>query len=115
MKFTEIGLKPELQSAIADAGYVECTPIQAQVIPHALNGADITGMAQTGTGKTAAFLVPILEMLVPTGEVQALIVTPTRELAIQVCGEADKLSKNMPVRAAAIYGGTSSGHQRKEI
>ena len=115
MKFTEIGLKPELQAAIAAAGYVECTPIQAEVIPHALKGGDITGMAQTGTGKTAAFLVPILEMLVPTGDVQALIVTPTRELAIQVCGEAEKLSLNMPVRATAIYGGTSSGHQRKEI
>lgn len=115
MKFTEIGLKPELQAAITEAGYVECTPIQAQVIPHALTGGDITGMAQTGTGKTAAFLVPILEMLVPTGEVQALIVTPTRELAIQVCGEAEKLGRNLPTRATAIYGGTSSGHQRKEI
>lgn len=115
MKFTDIGLKPELQAAIAEAGYVECTPIQAQVIPHALTGGDITGMAQTGTGKTAAFLVPILQMLVPTGDVQALIVTPTRELAIQVCGEAEKLSRNMPVRATAVYGGTSSGHQRKEI
>ncbi|HZI93605.1 MAG TPA: DEAD/DEAH box helicase [Patescibacteria group bacterium] len=115
MKFTELGLKPELQAAIDAAGYVECTPIQEQVIPVALTGRDITGMAQTGTGKTAAFLVPILQMIEPTGQVQALIVTPTRELAIQVCGEAEKLNRNMKARATAIYGGTSIGHQRKEI
>jgi len=115
MKFTELGLKPELQTAIDTAGYVECTPIQEQVIPVALTGRDITGMAQTGTGKTAAFLVPILQMIEPTGQVQALIVTPTRELAIQVCGEAEKLSRGLKVRATAIYGGTSIGHQRKEI
>jgi len=115
MKFTELGLKPELQAAVDTAGYVECTPIQEQVIPVALTGQDITGMAQTGTGKTAAFLVPILQMMEPTGQVQALIVTPTRELAIQVCGEAEKLSRGLKVRPTAIYGGTSIGHQRKEI
>jgi superfamily II DNA/RNA helicase len=72
-------------------------------------------MAQTGTGKTAAFLIPILQQIEPSGDVQALVVTPTRELAIQVCGEAEKLARNLPVRAAAIYGGTSHGHQRREI
>jgi ATP-dependent RNA helicase DeaD len=115
MKFSDLGLKPELMSAITTAGYVECTPIQQQIIPEALKGRDITGMAQTGTGKTAAFLVPILQMIEPIGQVQALIITPTRELAIQVCGEAEKLSRNLGARAAAIYGGTSIGHQRKEI
>ncbi|HKY30999.1 MAG TPA: DEAD/DEAH box helicase [Candidatus Polarisedimenticolia bacterium] len=113
--FGQLSLDPRLKAGIDAAGYVECTPIQAQVIPPALQGRDITGMAQTGTGKTAAFLVPILQMLKPSGEVQALIVTPTRELAIQVCGEAEKLGRFMDVKAAAIYGGTSIGHQRREI
>ena len=68
MKFTELALRPELQAAIDTAGYIECTPIQEQVIPVALLGRDVTGMAQTGTGKTAAFLVPILQMIEPTGQ-----------------------------------------------
>jgi len=114
-KFSELDLKPELQSAIAAAGYVTMTPIQEKVIPVALESRDITGMAQTGTGKTAAFLIPMLQLLEPSGEIQALVVTPTRELAIQVCGEATKLSAGQGVRAAAIYGGTSIGHQRKEL
>src|SRR5262245_36132884 len=113
--FIPLGLKPELQSAIENAGYSACTPIQAEVIPVALTRRDITGMAQTGTGKTAAFLIPILQMIEPNGEVQALIVTPTRELAIQVTAEAEKLSRHLGVKAAAIYGGTSIGHQRREI
>ncbi len=115
MKFTELPLKPELQAAIDEAGYEECTPVQEMVIPEALQGRDITGMAQTGTGKTAAFLIPILQRLEPSGEVQALVVTPTRELAIQVCGEAGKLSRHMVIKATAIYGGTSIGHQKREL
>ncbi len=115
LRFTDLPLEPSLQAGIEAAGYVTCTPIQARVIPHALQGGDITGMAQTGTGKTAAFLIPILHMLKPSGQVQALIVTPTRELAIQVAGEAEKLGRSMNVKAAAIYGGTSIGHQRREI
>ena len=115
LRCDQLDLKPELHAAIAAAGYVECTPIQERVIPLALEGRDITGMAQTGTGKTAAFTIPILQMIEPSGEVQALIVTPTRELAIQVCGEVGKLSRGLPVRATAIYGGTSIGYQRKEI
>ena len=115
LRFTDLPLDPRLQAGIEAAGYVTCTPIQGRVIPHALQGGDITGMAQTGTGKTAAFLIPILHMLKPSGQVQALIVTPTRELAIQVAGEAEKLGRFMNVKAAAIYGGTSIGHQRREI
>jgi len=110
-----LDLRPELQAAIEEAGYVECTPIQHKVIPEALKMHDITGMAQTGTGKTAAFLIPILQMIEPSGEVQAVIVTPTRELAIQVSKEAIKLSSHLGVKVAAIYGGTSIGHQRKQI
>ncbi len=114
-RFATLSLKPELHQSIADAGYVTCTPIQERVIPLALQGKDVTGMAQTGTGKTAAFLIPILQLIEPNGEVQALIITPTRELAIQVCGEAEKLSRGMKVKAAAVYGGTSIGHQRREL
>jgi ATP-dependent RNA helicase RhlB len=115
LAFADLPLDPRLQQGITAAGYTACTPIQAQVIPPALEGRDITGMAQTGTGKTAAFLIPILQMLKPSGEIQALVVTPTRELAIQVCGEAEKLGRFMGIKAAAIYGGTSIGHQRREI
>ncbi len=114
-RFATLSLKPELHQSIADAGYVTCTPIQERIIPVALQGKDVTGMAQTGTGKTAAFLIPILQLIEPNGEVQALIITPTRELAIQVCGEAEKLSRGMKVKAAAVYGGTSIGHQRREL
>ncbi len=115
LKFADLDLKPELQSAIAAAGYVELTPIQEKVIPVALESRDVTGMAQTGTGKTAAFLLPMLQLIKPDGEIQALIVTPTRELAIQVCGEATKLSHGQNIRVMAVYGGTSIGHQRREL
>ncbi len=115
MKFTDLDLKPELHETIREAGYEECTPIQEKIIPVALEGRDLTGMAQTGTGKTAAFLIPILQMIEPSGEVQALIVTPTRELAIQVTGEGEKLGSRLGIKVAAIYGGTSIGHQRKAI
>jgi len=115
LKFADLDLKPELQSAIATAGYVELTPIQEQVIPVALESKDVTGMAQTGTGKTAAFLIPMLQLIEPSGQIQALIVTPTRELAIQVTGEATKLSSGLNMKVAAVYGGTSIGHQRREL
>ena len=114
-KFTELDLKPELQSAIAAAGYVDMTPIQEKIIPVALEWRDVTGMAQTGTGKTAAFLIPMLQLIQPSGEIQALVVTPTRELAIQVTAEATRLSLGQSIRVAAIYGGTSIGHQRREL
>jgi ATP-dependent RNA helicase DeaD len=115
LKFTDLNLKPTLQSSIAAAGYVELTPIQEKIIPVALESRDVTGMAQTGTGKTAAFLIPILQMIEPSGEIQALVVTPTRELAIQVCGEGTKLSQGLNIKVAAVYGGTSIGHQRREL
>ncbi len=115
LPFSALKLNQKLLDAIAESGYTVCTPIQEQVIPVALTGRDIAGMAQTGTGKTAAFLIPILQMIEATGQVQALIVTPTRELAIQVCGEAEKLAAHLAVRALPVYGGTSIGHQRREI
>src|ERR1700748_3211192 len=88
--FSELALRPELQKALAEQGYSTPTPIQAQAIPHLLEGRDLLGIAQTGTGKTAAFTLPILQKLVEAnirprpGQVRALILTPTRELAIQI-------------------------------
>ena len=88
--FAELGLRPELLRAVADAGYTTPTPIQVQAIPVILEGHDVMGGAQTGTGKTAGFALPILQKLTMEGQqaaansVRALILTPTRELAVQV-------------------------------
>ena len=94
--------------AIKHAEYLEPTPIQAGLIPRALAGVDVLGQARTGTGKTAAFVIPILEGLAPKKEVhgpQALILVPTRELAVQVEGEVHKLSYGRKVHSVALYGG----------
>ncbi|HXI04322.1 MAG TPA: DEAD/DEAH box helicase, partial [Candidatus Saccharimonadales bacterium] len=114
-RFTEFPIKIDLLEALHDLRFHRCTPIQEKVIPEALAGHDVTGMAQTGTGKTLAFLVPILQMLEPNGEVQALVVCPTRELALQVGGVAAQLGEKVGVKIAIIYGGTSLGSQRKEM
>ena len=83
--FEELGLAPELLAAVRDAGYTSPTPIQREAIPLALNGRDLMGLAQTGTGKTAAFTLPIIDRLMGgPRRVRALILTPTRELAVQV-------------------------------
>src|ERR1044071_4725237 len=93
MQFSELGLIPAIASAVADEGYVEPTPIQRQAIPFVLSGRDLLGLAQTGTGKTAAFALPILQRLVPKNGAQpprsgrpirCLVLTPTRELASQI-------------------------------
>lgn len=94
--------------ALAKAEYLEPTPIQAGLIPRALKGIDVLGQARTGTGKTAAFVIPILEGLKPRKELhgpQALILVPTRELAVQVRGEVEKLSHGRRVHVVALYGG----------
>jgi len=112
-RFTEFPLSIELLEALDEMRFHICTPIQEKAIPSLLTGRDLSGMAQTGTGKTLAFLVPILQMLKPSGHVQALVVCPTRELAIQVGHVAADLGGRLGVKAAVIYGGTSLGHQRK--
>lgn len=92
MKFAELGLSEDLLTAITKQGYEEATPIQEKTIPLILEGKDVIGQAQTGTGKTAAFGLPILEMLDENNsKPQALIVSPTRELAIQTQDEIFKL------------------------
>jgi ATP-dependent RNA helicase DeaD len=114
-RFTEFPMKIELLEALHEMRFLQCTPIQEKVIPEALAGHDVTGMAQTGTGKTLAFLVPILEMLKPTGDVQVLVVCPTRELALQVGGVSAVLGGKVGLKTAVVYGGTSLGAQRKEM
>ena len=114
--FREFSLRTESQQALDDAGYVKPTPIQAQAIPILLRGHDLIGIAQTGTGKTLAYLLPIFQGLQPGGEgPQAVVMCPTRELAIQVAGEADRFGKHLGVRTVLAYGGTSSGSQKQAL
>ncbi|MFN8606898.1 MAG: DEAD/DEAH box helicase [Vulcanimicrobiota bacterium] len=101
--FAELGLKPQLAEAVLAAGYENPTPIQERAIPALLSGQNIIGQAQTGTGKTAAYGLPLLQHVQSPGPVQALILTPTRELAIQVSENLQSWSKQ--VRTLAVYGG----------
>ncbi|MDR2898932.1 MAG: DEAD/DEAH box helicase, partial [Clostridiales bacterium] len=107
LKFSELGLSEQMQKAITDLGYEEATPIQSLSIEHIMNGKDIFGQSQTGTGKTAAFGIPCIEMINPNiNNLQALILSPTRELAIQVSEEFKKLLKYKDnIRVVPIYGG----------
>ncbi|MCL6593934.1 MAG: DEAD/DEAH box helicase, partial [Alicyclobacillus sp.] len=113
--FLDFGLSKRVQQAIDDMGYEEPSPIQAACIPLVLEGRDVIGQAQTGTGKTAAFGIPLIEKASPEPRVQALVLTPTRELAIQVAGEFRKIGKYKRVRTLPIYGGQSIGHQIRAI
>jgi ATP-dependent RNA helicase DeaD len=111
-QFNDLTLRPELMQAIAALGYVEPTSIQAAVIPVMLTGVDVIGQAQTGTGKTAAFALPILNNLIPgQRHVQALVLCPTRELALQVAGAINDYGKVQEVRVLAVYGGQPYGPQ----
>lgn len=105
MRFEDLRLQPELLKAIADAGFVEPTPIQEQAIPLLLQGSDLIGQAQTGTGKTAAFALSILQSLPAERKIQALVLVPTRELSLQVVAEFRELGKYCPHRVLAVYGG----------
>ncbi|HEX2866912.1 MAG TPA: DEAD/DEAH box helicase [Ignavibacteriales bacterium] len=112
-KFEELNLSKEIQKAITDLGYEEATPIQSEAIPALLAGHDIIGQAQTGTGKTAAFGIPVLEMLDPHNRnIQALILCPTRELALQVSEEISKIAKyKKGFSFLPVYGGQSIERQ----
>ena len=116
--FADMDLTDEMMKALERAGYELPSPVQAGVIPSALDGLDVMGQAQTGTGKTAAFAIPILEQLAPREEissVQALVLVPTRELAVQVRNEFEKLAYFMDIKTAAIYGGHSIKKQIEEL
>lgn len=113
LKFTELNLSQEILRAVTDMGFEEASPIQSLAIPKMIEGVDIIGQAQTGTGKTAAFGIPILEKIVPKEKkVQALIMCPTRELAIQVAEELKSLSKyKKGINIVPVYGGQPIGRQ----
>ena len=112
MKFAELGLNKALLKAIDDSGYEEATPIQAETIPLVMQGLDVIGQAQTGTGKTAAFGLPILDKIdTENPNVQALIVSPTRELAIQTQEELYRLGKHEHARVQVVYGGADIRRQ----
>lgn len=113
--FQEFALSRKVQQAVDSMGFEEPSPIQASCIPLVLEGKDVIGQAQTGTGKTAAFGIPIVEQVSSEGKVQALVLTPTRELAIQVAGEFRKIGKFKRVRTLPIYGGQSIGHQIRAL
>ena len=124
MSFADLGLSPELLRAVTEAGYTEPTPIQAQAIPVVLAGKDVMGGAQTGTGKTAGFTLPLLQRLQPHASastspakhpVRALIIAPTRELAVQVHQSVVTYSKYVPLRSTCIYGGVDMKAQVAEL
>jgi ATP-dependent RNA helicase RhlE len=115
--FAALGLRPELVRALADEGYDTPTPIQQETIPIALTGRDVVGSAQTGTGKTAAFLLPILNRLAatPGRALRALVLVPTRELAEQVLERARAYGSHLKLKAAAIYGGVGMEPQTRAL
>lgn len=124
MSFEDLGLVPELLRAVTESGYTDPTPIQAQAIPVVLAGRDVMGGAQTGTGKTASFTLPLLQRLAPHANsspsparhpVRALIVCPTRELAMQVHDSVKTYGKYLPLRSACIYGGVDMKAQVTEL
>ncbi|NBJ42228.1 DEAD/DEAH box helicase [Enterococcus hirae] len=112
LKFKELELSPELLKSVERAGFEEATPIQSETIPLALSGKDVIGQAQTGTGKTAAFGLPMLEKIdTNRHELQGLVIAPTRELAIQTQEELYRLGRDKRVRVQAVYGGADIGRQ----
>ena len=132
IKFTDLDLNPELLRAIRDAGYVDPTPIQAQAIPLVLKGKDLLGCAQTGTGKTAAFALPILQRLMNTPskdklnivnnnkykiirKIRVLVLAPTRELALQIANSFSKYGQYTGLRNTVIYGGVKQNPQVKKL
>ena len=117
MSFAQFNLDNRLLPGITRAGYTTPTPIQNAAIPPILTGSDIIGTAQTGTGKTAAFVLPILHRLLsrPTGRTRALIITPTRELAEQIHETIQAFSRGTKIRSATIYGGVGAAPQIKAL
>lgn len=115
VSFEELGLNTSIVKAVKEIGMEMPFPIQEQSIPLILKGKDVIGQAHTGTGKTAAFSLPLLSKIKPRGPIQALIIVPTRELAMQVNNEIRKFSKYMGIRSLAIYGGQSINIQKDQL
>jgi ATP-dependent RNA helicase DeaD len=113
--FADLGLRHSVLKGVADAGFEKPSDIQAALIPAVLDGRDIIGQARTGTGKTAAFGLPLLHLCDPNVPMQALVLTPTRELAAQVAAEINALGHHTPIKATCIVGGESMRQQRKAV
>ncbi len=116
MKFSDLVLAPDIQQSLADMGYDDMTPIQESAIPHILEGKDLIGLAETGSGKTGACAVPLVQMVDPDlSELQALILVPTRELAQQYVSEIAKVSHHTNVAPFAMFGGFDMDIQRAKL
>src|SRR6187399_1590215 len=120
--FDSLDLVPEVAQGIRDAGFVRATPVQASTLPIALTGKDVAGQAQTGTGKTAAFLVALFQRLLTnplpgrsSSGIRALILAPTRELAVQIFNDAEVLGKHTGLKIGVVYGGVDYEKQRKSL
>jgi ATP-dependent RNA helicase RhlE len=113
MNFNTFNFHPSIMAGVHELGYTIPTPIQIKAIPPIMKGCDVIGLAQTGTGKTAAFVLPMLERLQssPRGGIQALVISPTRELAEQICEVINSLSARTGLRSITIYGGVSMDQQ----
>ncbi|HEX3737492.1 MAG TPA: DEAD/DEAH box helicase, partial [Solirubrobacterales bacterium] len=114
--FKDLGLSPAIQQALDELGYVDPTPIQEEAIPELLAGHDVIGQAQTGTGKTAAFGLPLLQYLDPADdEVQAVVLTPTRELCIQVTQALRSYAEHLDIEIVAVFGGAPIRSQQSQL
>jgi len=111
--FAHFGLHPSFTRALKELGFTRPTPIQTDAIPPALAGRDVLACAATGSGKTAAFILPILQKLIdkPRGTTRALVLTPTRELAAQILEDLNNFAVHTPISAAAVFGGVGMGPQ----
>ncbi|MET0009464.1 MAG: DEAD/DEAH box helicase, partial [Candidatus Thiodiazotropha sp. 6PLUC4] len=122
-RFSDFDLDDQVLLGIQEAGFEYCTPIQAETLPIALTGKDLAGQAQTGTGKTAAFLIAAINYLLHNppsdqrkpNQPRTLIVAPTRELAVQIYNDAQALTRHTDLTTAAVYGGTGYDKQRKQL
>ena len=119
MSFADLGLSPKILSAVASKGYTTPSPIQAKAIPAVLQGSDVMAAAQTGTGKTAGFTLPILQLLsqgqsARPNQARALILTPTRELAAQIVESVQTYGKDLPLKSAVVFGGVGINPQKKQ-
>lgn len=122
-RFSDLPLAPEIKTSLEEAGFEFCTPVQKETLKYSLKGKDVTGQAQTGTGKTAAFMLAAFQKLlderdaVPEkkGNIRCLIIAPTRELAIQIASDSKELGKHTGLKTALVYGGTAYEKQRRQF
>src|SRR6478672_5238311 len=119
MPFRTLGLEPRILQAVQQAGYTEPTPIQTAAIPQVLAGHDLIGIAQTGTGKTAAFTLPILTRLVTQPSqrrgIRVLVIAPTRELVVQIEENVRAYGRHLPLRIATVFGGVGEHPQKSAL